>query len=77
MDFTKNKTVYIVDDDEDDRFLLREAILKIEEHVQIVEFKSGSEMLIQLKDINQSICFTDRTGYEHAKNEWFSNQLHP
>jgi len=54
MDFTKNKTVYIVDDDEDDRFLLREAILKIEEHVQIVEFKSGSEMLIQLKDINQS-----------------------
>lgn len=54
MVFTKNRTVYIVDDDEDDRFLLKEAMLKLREHVQIIEFKSGSEMLIQLQDISQS-----------------------
>lgn len=46
--------VYVVDDDEDDRLLIREALEKIVPHVTIVEAEDGIQLLRLLEPKGQS-----------------------
>ncbi|MCF2487561.1 response regulator [Dyadobacter sp. CY347] len=45
-----NKTVYIVDDDSDDRMLLREALENVIEGIEVLEFIDGQLLLEALAD---------------------------
>lgn len=49
------KTIYLVDDDEDDRMLIREALESANEHVKIIEINDGKDLLemIGSKDADQ------------------------
>lgn len=40
-----NRTIYLVDDDQDDRFLLKEAILGIDKNLTIIEVENGINLL--------------------------------
>lgn len=46
------KTIYLVDDDEDDRMLIREAIEGIVKNVNIIELIDGQELLELIKKTN-------------------------
>jgi CheY-like chemotaxis protein len=43
------KIVFLVDDDADDRFLLREAIEQVDQNVQIIEAENGFDLLNEIK----------------------------
>lgn len=43
------KTIYLADDDEDDRMLLREALVEVIDEVRIVEVCDGAELLKTLR----------------------------
>ena len=45
--------VMLVDDDEDDRFFIREALEKAIEHVTVVEAEDGQALMTLLQDSNQ------------------------
>lgn len=58
----EHKTIYIVDDDQDDRFLLREAINEVIKDVKIVEFKDGNELVTLIennRELNISLLLVD------------------
>ena len=46
----EDKTVYLADDDEDDRYLFKEAVEKTDEKVKVVESDSGEELIQQSKE---------------------------
>lgn len=46
------KTIYLADDDEDDRYLYKEAIQQTDDNVKVVETDSGEELIQQLKETN-------------------------
>jgi CheY-like chemotaxis protein len=46
----KDKTIYLADDDGDDRFFMKEAVKAIDEDVKIVEAENGAELLDVLED---------------------------
>ena len=46
---TKSITIYLADDDADDRLLMTEAIKAIDPHIQIVETENGQELLKVLR----------------------------
>ncbi len=43
------KTIFLADDDEDDRFFLRDAINQIENNIEIIEAVNGPDLLEILK----------------------------
>jgi response regulator RpfG family c-di-GMP phosphodiesterase len=45
MDQQTEKTIYLVDDDEDDRFFIGSAVRQILEHANVIEFDNGPEFL--------------------------------
>ena len=45
------KTIYLVDDDQDDRFFIREAIQDSGAEIQIIEVENGFELLSLVKEI--------------------------
>jgi CheY-like chemotaxis protein len=45
-----NKTVHLADDDEDDRMLIREALMETSPDITIVEAENGKELVHNLKD---------------------------
>ncbi|MFC6191151.1 response regulator [Dyadobacter subterraneus] len=49
---TNAKTIYLVDDDDDDRMLIREAIEGIVKNVTIVEITDGQELLELIEKVN-------------------------
>jgi CheY-like chemotaxis protein len=52
------KTVYIADDDEDDRMLIREAIEHVISGVRVIELQDGSSLLNALRQSKPSNPFT-------------------
>ena len=48
----KPKTIYLADDDADDRFLIKEAMTQVEPMVNFVEAENGAELLDQIKNPN-------------------------
>ena len=44
------RKIYLVDDDEDDRMLIRQALESVSEEIEIVEFTNGKELLAVLED---------------------------
>jgi CheY-like chemotaxis protein len=51
----KRKTIFLVDDDEDDRMLMTEAIQEMVSNVEIIEIENGSGLLDMLKDRQGSL----------------------
>jgi len=49
------KTIYIVDDDQEDRMLLREAISDTGVHVEIEEFVDGSDLISVIQKIDKPV----------------------
>jgi len=45
------KTIYLVDDDQDDRFFIREAIQDSGAEVRITEVENGFDLLAMMKDV--------------------------
>jgi len=45
------KTIYLVDDDQDDRFFIREAIQDSGAEVRITEVENGFDLLSMMKDV--------------------------
>lgn len=46
----KSKRILLADDDEDDRFIFREAILKVNSEIKIVEAEDGYQLLEILEE---------------------------
>ncbi|TDE10485.1 response regulator [Dyadobacter psychrotolerans] len=46
----KPKTIYLADDDADDRFLIKEAMTQVNPDVNFVEAENGAELLDQIED---------------------------
>lgn len=42
------RVIYLVDDDADDRFLIREAIQQIDDSVTIIEAENGMDLLVKI-----------------------------
>lgn len=57
------QTIYLVDDDEDDRFLIREAVTGIIDNVQVIEFENGVDFLDQIRqpdlDLKSTLIILD------------------
>lgn len=49
----KRKTIYLADDDFDDRMLLRDAFNLIDAEIEIIEAQDGVELFDNLKDISK------------------------
>ena len=47
------KVVFIADDDEDDRLFLTEALLNVDDNIQIAEAENGTELIKLLEKKNQ------------------------
>ena len=45
----KSKTIYLADDDADDRFLIKEATKEIDPNVNFVEAENGSELIEKIE----------------------------
>lgn len=45
-----SKTFYLIDDDDDDRFLLKEAIHSVDKNILVLEWFSGAALLRDLKE---------------------------
>lgn len=46
-----SKTIYLVDDDQDDRFFIREAIQDSGANVQITEVENGFDLIVLMKEV--------------------------
>lgn len=58
----KNKTLYVADDDDDDRFLLKAAIKETGENVKVVETDAGEDLIDELKkadDLSNAVAVVD------------------
>ncbi|WP_159477386.1 response regulator [Dyadobacter sp. 3J3] len=45
-----SKTIYLADDDPDDRYLISDAIKKIDPDIKIVEAENGSDLLLSIQE---------------------------
>lgn len=44
------KTIYLADDDPDDRYLICDAIKQIDPEIQIIESENGSDLLLSIQE---------------------------
>lgn len=44
------KTIYLADDDPDDRYLICDAIKQIDPEIQIIEAENGSDLLLSIEE---------------------------
>jgi hypothetical protein len=61
------KTIYLVDDDQDDRFFIKEAIQGADTSLQIVEVENGLDLLELIQKQETPFSFPHSFGYEYAK----------
>lgn len=57
-----DKTVYLADDDDDDRYLFKEALEQTGENVRVIETESGEELIQKLKEadnLSKAVAIVD------------------
>ena len=49
------KIVYLADDDEDDRYFIKEAIHQLDKNITIVEAEDGDDLLVKIQEANSQM----------------------